>query len=230
MLVRDTGIEPVTSSVSGKRSPAELIAPDTTLRWRRESNPCARLCRPLPHHSATPPLGLMPPHLRADDGIRTRDPHLGKVMRYQLRYIRAPRTTRRPSRSTTLVDVSVPAQIPRCCRRVGTRVTHQTSRYTRPRAQKRWPVPPSPLSVPTVTTGAGDGQRPARTASKTALAIRAGSLERASLRRRSALGSSLLGLVAQRESVRLTRGRSLVRSQSGPPPIITGQRPTSPPA
>ena len=28
----------------------------------------------------------------ADDGIRTRDPHLGKVMRYQLRYIRAPRT------------------------------------------------------------------------------------------------------------------------------------------
>ncbi len=26
--------------------------------------------------------------LRADDEIRTRDPHLGKVMRYQLRYIR----------------------------------------------------------------------------------------------------------------------------------------------
>src|ERR1700753_61912 len=26
-LVRDTGMEPVTSSVSGKRSPAELIAP-----------------------------------------------------------------------------------------------------------------------------------------------------------------------------------------------------------
>ena len=50
--VRDTGIEPVTSSVSGKRSPAELNAP------------------------------------RADDETRTRDPHLGKVMRYQLRYIR----------------------------------------------------------------------------------------------------------------------------------------------
>ena len=44
---------------------------------------------PLGHSTA----GLMPPHLRADDGIRTRDPHLGKVMRYQLRYIRAPRTT-----------------------------------------------------------------------------------------------------------------------------------------
>ncbi len=95
-LVRDTGIEPVTSSVSGKRSPAELIAPGTNLwRWRRESNPCARLCRPLPHHSATPPRGLMPSHLRADDGIRTRDPHLGKVMRYQLRYIRVP-----PARSS----------------------------------------------------------------------------------------------------------------------------------
>ncbi len=35
-------------------------------------------------------------HPRADDGIRTRDPHLGKVMRYQLRYIRVPRTTSSP--------------------------------------------------------------------------------------------------------------------------------------
>jgi hypothetical protein len=29
-----------------------------------------------------------PRFFRADDGIRTRDPHLGKVMRYQLRYVR----------------------------------------------------------------------------------------------------------------------------------------------
>src|SRR5215475_6051927 len=35
-------------------------------------------------------------HPRADDGIRTRDPHLGKVMRYQLRYIRAPRARSSP--------------------------------------------------------------------------------------------------------------------------------------
>ena len=28
-------------------------------------------------------------HLRADDGIRTRDPHLGKVMLYQLSHVRA---------------------------------------------------------------------------------------------------------------------------------------------
>ena len=57
--MRDTGIEPVTSSVSGKRSPAELNAP-TFLDGTG-----------------------------ADDETRTRDPHLGKVMRYQLRYIRS---------------------------------------------------------------------------------------------------------------------------------------------
>ena len=27
-------------------------------------------------------------HFRADDGIRTRDPHLGKVMLYQLSHVR----------------------------------------------------------------------------------------------------------------------------------------------
>ena len=35
-------------------------------------------------------------HHRADDGIRTRDPNLGKVVRYQLRYIRAPRARSSP--------------------------------------------------------------------------------------------------------------------------------------
>ena len=92
-MVGDTGIEPVTSSVSGKRSPAELIARDPLWgpRWERDSNPCTRLCRPLPRLSAIPPSGPtegagLP--FRADDGIRTRDPHLGKVMRYQLRYVR----------------------------------------------------------------------------------------------------------------------------------------------
>lgn len=33
---------------------------------------------------------------RADDEIRTRDPHLGKVMRYQLRHIRIARSERTP--------------------------------------------------------------------------------------------------------------------------------------
>ena len=39
---------------------------------------------PLGHATASPHRNP----LRADDGIRTRDPHLGKVMRYQLRYVR----------------------------------------------------------------------------------------------------------------------------------------------
>src|SRR5208283_4914570 len=84
-------------------------------RRRRESNPCTGLCRPLPKplgHSATevprpatatavggrPAMepenrGLVPDgvrRLRADDGIRTRDPHLGKVMLYQLSHVRVP--------------------------------------------------------------------------------------------------------------------------------------------
>lgn len=87
MLVRDTGIEPVTSSVSGKRSPAELIAPGILEVETGIEPVCTALqavASPLGHST----MGLMPLHLRADDGIRTRDPHLGKVMRYQLRYIR----------------------------------------------------------------------------------------------------------------------------------------------
>jgi hypothetical protein len=60
-FVDDTGIEPVTSSVSGKRATAapivqETLSPDEVSRWRRDSNPCTRLCRPLPRLSATPPL------------------------------------------------------------------------------------------------------------------------------------------------------------------------------
>ena len=49
--------------------------------------------------------------LRADDGIRTRDPHLGKVMRYQLRYIRAPRARCRHVRTETIVHPSMATQI-----------------------------------------------------------------------------------------------------------------------
>lgn len=112
--VGDTGIEPVTSSVSGKRATAAPIARcsvrsasfDERSRWIRDSNPCIRLCRPLPRLSANPPctgFGVGGPEahrmghtqgcrpddagpetgVRADDEIRTRDPHLGKVMRYR---------------------------------------------------------------------------------------------------------------------------------------------------
>ena len=40
MLVGDTGIEPVTSSVSGKRSPAELIALHRSVRDEPEQPSC----------------------------------------------------------------------------------------------------------------------------------------------------------------------------------------------
>ena len=100
-MVRDTGIEPVTSSVSGKRSPAELIArvlrPDESGRRGGDGNRTrvdgfAGRClttRPLHRKGIEPGEDVLAPRsLRADDGIRTRDPHLGKVMRYQLRHIR----------------------------------------------------------------------------------------------------------------------------------------------
>jgi hypothetical protein len=41
---------------------------------------------PLGHSTVRPDCKS----LRADDGIRTRDPHLGKVMLYQLSHVRVP--------------------------------------------------------------------------------------------------------------------------------------------
>jgi hypothetical protein len=64
--VGDTGIEPVTSSVSGKRATAAPIA-----RNRRPGQ-----------------VGFVGEKKRADDEIRTRDIHLGKVVLYQLSYVR----------------------------------------------------------------------------------------------------------------------------------------------
>jgi hypothetical protein len=37
-------------------------------RWRRDSNPCGRLCRPLPSHSATPPSWIPPPQKARPEG------------------------------------------------------------------------------------------------------------------------------------------------------------------
>jgi hypothetical protein len=52
----------------------------------------------LPNHSAMSPtrryrsaLPVPPARVRAEDGIRTRDPHHGKVMLYQLSYFRVAR-------------------------------------------------------------------------------------------------------------------------------------------
>ena len=105
-FVRDTGIEPVTSSVSGKRATAALIAPMKAIKFSRGGDGirtrvngfAGRCLASRPRHHA----GFEPAYLtrngsctRADDETRTRDPHLGKVMRYQLRYIR--NTHPRPS-------------------------------------------------------------------------------------------------------------------------------------
>ena len=90
--VGDTGIEPVTSSVSGKRSPAELIARGGDGIRTRVHGFAGRCLASRPLHRVRPERAF-----RADDGIRTRDPHLGKVMRYQLRYIRKPLTWAFPS-------------------------------------------------------------------------------------------------------------------------------------
>ena len=89
-MVGDTGFEPVTSSVSRKRATTALIARGRAVRlprWRRDLNPCTRLCRPLPRLSATPPRRRL--SLRADNRARTGDLNLGKVALYQLSYVRA---------------------------------------------------------------------------------------------------------------------------------------------
>ena len=126
---------------------------------------------PLGHSTA----GLMPlassMRPRADDGIRTRDPHLGKVMRYQLRYIRAQRTR---SSSGAMHDDSPPRDV----------------------AQIAW----------TARRGLAVG-----------LPVLAGCASRA---RFDVVQLALPGPVAQWESVRLTRGRSVVRNHSGPPTVL----------
>ena len=51
LLVGGTRLELMTSSVSGKRATNCANRP----RWRRDLNPCTRICSPLPRLSATPP-------------------------------------------------------------------------------------------------------------------------------------------------------------------------------
>ena len=64
LLEVETGFEPVYTALQAVASP---LGHSTKARCQPGSAACV---------------------LRADDGIRTRDPHLGKVMRYQLRYVR----------------------------------------------------------------------------------------------------------------------------------------------
>ena len=101
-MVRDTGIEPVTSSVSGKRATAAPIAPVRAIKLIRRGGDgirtrvngfAGRCLAARPRHRVWfDPRSVIPPErnprTRADDETRTRDPNLGKVVRYQLRYIR----------------------------------------------------------------------------------------------------------------------------------------------
>ena len=114
-------------------------------------------------------------HLRADDGIRTRDPHLGKVMRYQLRYIRAPRARSSPRANRN----DSPPQYGRTNLPAAFASRRQLSVF--------WPKSPVVLLFDVVRLPASDWHA---------------------------------GPVAQWESVRFTRGRSLVRSQPGPPRFV----------
>ena len=91
-MVGDTGFEPVTSSVSRKRAPTAPIARSWSCTCEVETGfepvytALQAVASPLGHSTVVRLAAL-----RADDEIRTRDPHLGKVMRYQLRYIRLSR-------------------------------------------------------------------------------------------------------------------------------------------
>ncbi len=64
-----TGFEPVYTALQAAASPLGHVT----------------VLGSIPVH---PGMKTHPVHTRADDETRTRDPHLGKVMRYQLRYIR----------------------------------------------------------------------------------------------------------------------------------------------
>ncbi len=91
-FVDDTGIEPVTSSVSGKRATAAPIVQDLTRVFEVETGfepvytALQAVASPL-GHSTSEKAGLPNP-LRADDRVRTGDLNLGKVALYQLSYVR----------------------------------------------------------------------------------------------------------------------------------------------
>ena len=85
-MVGDTGIEPVTSSVSGKRATAAPIARGGYGIRTRVYGFAGRCLASRPTHRGRRTVPAT--NLRADDGTRTRDPHLGKVMLYQLSHVR----------------------------------------------------------------------------------------------------------------------------------------------
>lgn len=87
----DTGLEPATSSVSRKRA-NQLRQPPYRSGYRIRTGVygfAGRCLATRPTHQKETRRNSSPRRfLRADDGTRTRDFHLGKVTLYQLSYIR----------------------------------------------------------------------------------------------------------------------------------------------
>src|SRR5579875_1297128 len=105
---------------------------------------------PCLSHSATPPGGLITSgpatpsgRLRADDGTRTRDPHLGKVMLYQLSHVRVGGL--HPVAFCTLTDSAARRKPARPSLRVASRA-----------------VAPGLPARPTTAPGRGHDMRPGR--------------------------------------------------------------------
>ena len=124
----DTGFEPVYTALQAAASPLGQSTgannTEITVPYREARNP-----------KTTGPT-------RADDEIRTRDPHLGKVMRYQLRYIRISfrssprhlndfsRSFRRNQNRTRRPGVSPRPALPMCIRRPASASIESRSRVT----------------------------------------------------------------------------------------------------
>jgi hypothetical protein len=127
-LVGDTGIEPVTSSVSGKRATAAPIAQVLTCvevgtGFEPVYTDLQSVASPLGQPTAGGPPGRDPVErpLRADNETRTRDLNLGKVALYQLSYVRLRFPSGDPagSASGTLADGAAGAKTgsPTACSR-----------------------------------------------------------------------------------------------------------------
>ena len=135
----------MTSSVSGKRSPAELIARGGDGNRTRVHGFAGRCLTTRPLHRVR-----VESEPRADDGIRTRDPHLGKVMRYQLRYIRVrPRclwlrgaTTNTSRRALEVTNQQVEGHVVRNALFWTFGVSAQRRASSRPRSDPHGPVGP----------------------------------------------------------------------------------------
>ena len=89
-MERETGFEPATSTLARLHSTTELLP----LKWRRRPDLNRRMevlqasALPLGHFAEKGPLETVRKCNGADNGARTRDPNLGKVVLCQLSHVR----------------------------------------------------------------------------------------------------------------------------------------------